>query len=130
MGITVTTAAGTPANSLPPTSKVSLRSWLSTARNLLDWLVSKVTPKIYSATLTASGWSGSGPYTQTVSGLTGITVETNPDTDIAFSGAAATDTARLDNWQYVDRIVTGTGTITATCYREKPAVDLPIRSRE
>lgn len=80
----------------------------------------------YAATLTAAGWSGSAaPYTQTVTAA-GITANDAPLADVVLSADAAAAMAQLEAWGMIGRITTGAGIITATCYEEKPAVDLNL----
>lgn len=79
------------------------------------------------ATLTAAGWSGSGPYTQTV-GVDGILATDMPFIECVSDVETKAQKRNLQKaWNMVDRIVTGDGTITATCNFERPAVDLPLR---
>ena len=81
----------------------------------------------YSATLTASGWSASAPYQQTVS-AEGILATDDPFVDVDMSGAsgAAQGTALTEAWGFVGRVTAGNGQITAYCYEDKPAVNLPV----
>lgn len=81
----------------------------------------------YSATLTASGWSASAPYQQTVS-AEGILATDDPFVDVDMSGASgsAQGTALTEAWGFVGRVTAGEGQITAYCYEEKPAVNLPV----
>lgn len=81
--------------------------------------------KTLTATLSTS-WSGSGPYTQQVA-VSGLTAGDAPLADVVLTGQAATDRPRLEAWGMVSRLVTGSGTLTATCYDEKPTVALPLR---
>lgn len=79
----------------------------------------------YIATLSTS-WSGSGPYTQTVS-VAGILATDNPLADVVLSDTAATAQAQLEAWGCVGRITTAAGSITATCYDSKPTTAIPIQ---
>ena len=81
----------------------------------------------YSATLTASGWSASAPYQQTVS-AEGILATDDPFVDVDMSGASgsAQGTALTEAWGFVGRVTAGNGQITAYCYEDKPAVNLPV----
>ena len=77
------------------------------------------------ATLTAAGWSGSAPYTQTVT-ATGVTATMRPIVDVVLSDTPSTAMDELNAWALVGRIDTGADSITVTCYEEAPAVDLDI----
>lgn len=81
----------------------------------------------YSATLTASGWSASAPYTQTAS-AEGVLATDDPFVDVDMSGASgsAQGTALTEAWGFVGRVTAGNGQITAYCYEDKPAVNLPV----
>ena len=79
-------------------------------------------------TLAASGWSAAAPYTQTVS-LSGLTTD---DLSHLFATAelnASGETGLLQQsaWNAVSRIDAAAGTLTATCWEEKPSIDLPLR---
>ena len=79
-------------------------------------------------TLPASGWSGAAPYSQTVS-VSGLT-EANSAHVLAT--AVLSDTQSLaqsqqEAWNMLSRIKAAAGSITATCYEEKPEVDLTVR---
>ena len=76
-----------------------------------------------SATLSASSWSGSGPYTITVS-VTGVTASNNVEVLIPGS---ATD-AQAEAWMAAG-IVNGTqrtNSITLKAYGDKPSINIPI----
>lgn len=79
----------------------------------------------YTATLSTS-WSGSGPYTQTVT-VTGLLSTDNPIIDAVFSGTTSTAKNQRDAWVLVDRIVTGANSITAYAYDKKPTTAIPIQ---
>ena len=80
----------------------------------------------YTAKLLASGWSSSAPYTQTVA-VQGLSASDDPLVDLDMSGATADNVSNLlGGWFAVGRLVTGSGTLTAYCYNEKPSVDLTV----
>lgn len=81
---------------------------------------------VYTATLTAAGWSASAPYTQTVS-VSGITASDTPIADVVLSSTAATAISQQDAWGCVSKITTAANSITATCLEEKPTINIPIR---
>ena len=65
IGVPVTVAAGTAANTLPSTSQVSLRAWLATARNCLAWLATQVGLKANIASPAFTGTPTAPSYTTT-----------------------------------------------------------------
>lgn len=78
------------------------------------------------ATLDTS-WTGSGPYTQTVS-VPGIPAEAKavtcwPD----WSADAATRSAQREAWNLVSRIVPRAGSVEFTCDEDKPTSAVPMR---
>lgn len=76
------------------------------------------------STLPASGWSGSAPYTQTIS-VEGVLATDDPFVDVYLEGVSD-GTAILEAWMLVGRLSTADGSITAYCYEEVPTVDIPI----
>lgn len=82
----------------------------------------------YTGTLTTSGWSGSAPYTQTIT-VNGIKGSDVPFVDVNLAGVNDSGTAVgiLEAWMLVGRIsASADNKITAYCYEEKPAVNIPI----
>ena len=79
--------------------------------------------RVFTLTLIASGWTGEGPYTQTVA-LPGILASDTPHYGIVYS----------DNWEaereafsLVDDLDTGDESLTFTCFEEKPEADISIQ---
>lgn len=90
-------------------------------------LSTKATTALYTATLLASGWSGSAaPYTQTVS-VTGILATDTPIADVVLDQSTPTAISQIEAWMSVSKIETADGSITATCLEELPAIDIPIQ---
>ena len=79
----------------------------------------------YNATI-GTTWSGSGPYTQTIS-VDGILSTDNPIIDVTLSDDTAFSKTILEAWRNVSRIVTSDGTITVYCYDSAPTVSIPIQ---
>lgn len=85
----------------------------------------KGAPYRHTFTLTAAGWAGT-PAKQTVT-VSGVTAALTPVADVVLSGDAAADKLILEGWGKVSRMVTGAGNVTATCYEDKPGVNLPVQ---
>lgn len=85
-----------------------------------------VDAKYLSATLTVSGWSGSGPYTQTVT-VEGVVAEKAPRITPVYSGSASEDSALKEASAAVSYAKPGNGSVTFTCLEDKPGVDIPIQ---
>lgn len=79
------------------------------------------------AALTASGWSSTAPYTQTVS-VAGVLAADTPVISLFLpSGlSAATVKAQKKTYGMVDRAESGAGQLTFYCYNKKPAVDFQV----
>lgn len=77
------------------------------------------------ATLPVAGWTGTGPYTQTVA-VSGILATDTPTVDVVLSDVAATAQAQLEAYGFLGRVTTGGNAITATCYEEAPTFDLTL----
>lgn len=85
-----------------------------------------VDAKYLSATLAVSGWSGSGPYTQTVT-VEGVVAEKAPRITPVYSGSASEDSALKEASAAVSYAKPGNGSVTFTCLEDKPGVDIPIQ---
>lgn len=74
-------------------------------------------------TLSASGWSGSGPYTQSVS-IPGILATDQPHFGPVYS---ANWEAEKEAFALVDDLDTAAGIVTFTCFEEKPGINLTVQ---
>jgi len=92
---------------------------------LKEQVDAKAATATISASLPASGWSASAPYTQTVT-ATGILATDTPLADVVLSDTPATAITQLEAYGYIGRMDAGSGQITATCYEDKPTVDLTV----
>ena len=108
-----------------PTTRTVNGKALSSDITLSAGDVGAATKAVYTATLSTS-WSGSGPYTQTVN-ISGITSDMVPVVDVVLSSSSSTAKNQLAAWACVGKIVTNNGSITATCYDEKPTTSIPIQ---
>lgn len=80
----------------------------------------------FSAVLSANGWAGdAAPYTQTVP-VEGITVNDDPDYWLVYSGTNDEMIAQKEAFAVIDRLTTADGSITVTCFEEKPKTDVTI----
>lgn len=77
--------------------------------------------------LPASGWSGSSaPYTQTVN-LKWILATDKPHISPVYSNTLSTARAQKEAWEMVSSAVAYEGSITFTCFEDKPGTDIPIQ---
>lgn len=75
----------------------------------------------------STGWGSSAPYTQTVS-VSGMTADWIPGNPVLVSsGDMASDLMAREALNYVCLIASGAGTLTFTCYEEKPTASFTIR---
>jgi hypothetical protein len=100
---------------------------ISDVTNLQTTLDAKATTVTLTATALETGWTGSeAPFSQEITGVTGLTTTDNPTIDLTFSGTYATDETRNTEWGKVYRAVTGTNSITLFA-TEVPEADLPFQ---
>lgn len=78
------------------------------------------------ATLPASGWSSSAPYTQTVT-VAGVLATDAPHVSPVYSDTLATAQAQKEAWEAVSKAVAAAGGITFSCFEDKPTTDIPIQ---
>ena len=81
--------------------------------------------KTWTAPITTT-WSGSGPYTQSVT-VSGILVSDMPHITPVYSSDNATALAQKEAWACVSNAVTAANSITFTCFEDKPATVIPIQ---
>lgn len=83
------------------------------------------TDKIYTATI-GTGWSGSGPYTASVS-ASGITANDTPIIDINMASVSYANVSSVQEaWGKIYRAVTSANAITFYA-TEKPTVSIPVQ---
>jgi len=92
----------------------------NTAVNRLD--------HVTEVTLTATGWSSSAPYTQTVN-VAGITETDRPIVSLYLPDGITAANVDLQEKAFdcVNRAVSGAGKITVYCYKKKPTKDFQIQ---
>ena len=81
--------------------------------------------KTWTATITTA-WSGSGPYTQSIS-VPGILASDMPHITPVYSSGKATALAQKEAWACVSNAVTAANAITFACFEDKPATAIPIQ---
>jgi len=77
-------------------------------------------------TLSASGWSASAPYTQTIP-VVGVTPEKPPRVTPVFSGDAAADIALKEACAAASYAKAGNGMLTFVCLEDRPGVDIMVQ---
>ena len=82
--------------------------------------------KTFTATITTNDWSSAAPYTQTI-GISGILATDMPHISPVYSDTLATALAQKEAWSLVCKAVTANGSITFTCFEEKPVTAIPIQ---
>lgn len=101
----------------------SARSEAAAAKAAAD---TKAVRAVYTATLTAGGWSVSAPYTQTVT-VAGLKAADMPVVDVDMSAATADTAAEIQGaYALIGRMTTGENKMTAYCYEEKPEMNLGL----
>ena len=73
--------------------------------------------------LAAAGWQGEGPYTQTIA-VEGILATDHPHYGVVYSDNRETE---REAFSAVDELDTADGSVTFTCFEDKPAADITIQ---
>lgn len=81
--------------------------------------------KTFTATV-GTGWTGSGPYTQTVA-IAGILATDMPHVVPVYDADNTTAKAQREAWGCVSRGVAAAGGIQFTCFEDKPETAIPIQ---
>lgn len=81
--------------------------------------------KTFTATI-GTGWTGSGPYTQTVA-VSGILASDMPHVTPVYDADNTTAQAQREAWGCVSRGVAAAGGIQFTCFEDKPETAIPIQ---
>ena len=84
-----------------------------------------MTRQTYTATL-GTGWTGSGPYTQTVA-VSGILASDMPHIMPVYSTDNAMAIAQKEAWNCVSKAEAAAGGIKFTCFEDKPGAAIPIQ---
>lgn len=83
--------------------------------------------KILATPIIGTTWTGEeAPYTQNIS-VSGMTEDMNPIVDIVLPDDTQQALDIMAAWEFVDKITTGNGNITVTCFKDKPEVNIPIQ---
>ena len=81
--------------------------------------------KTFTATV-GTGWTGSGPYTQTVA-VAGVLASDMPHVAPVYDADNTTAQAQREAWGCVSRGVAAAGGIQFTCFEDKPETAIPIQ---
>ncbi|MBQ2429184.1 MAG: hypothetical protein II264_11930, partial [Ruminococcus sp.] len=65
------------------------------------------------------------PYTQTVN-VTGLLSTDKPILDLSVSPTVATGVDEIDDWALISKAESGAGTLTFSCYEDKPTMELTV----
>ena len=83
--------------------------------------------KVFTATLTVNDWVGdAAPFTQTI-GIEGILATDMPHYSAVYSESQDTRLAQKEAFALVDDLDTADGSVTFTCFEDKPDVNIPIQ---
>ena len=81
---------------------------------------------VKTATIGTSWTGSSAPYTQTIS-VSGVTANDKPIICPVYSTTNSTAIAQQQAWNMIGKITTNNGSITVTCFEEKPTTAIPIQ---
>jgi hypothetical protein len=76
--------------------------------------------------VTAAGWSAEAPYTQTVT-VEGMLETDRPHYGVVYSADADTRLGEKEAFMLVDDLDSAAGSVTFTCFEDKPGIDLTIQ---
>ena len=83
--------------------------------------------KVFTATLTVNDWVGDkAPYTQSI-GIEGILSTDQPHYSPVYDANQETRVAQKEAFACVDDLDTADGSVTFTCFEDKPEVNIPIQ---
>lgn len=100
---------------------------ISNVTGLDSALSAKATSAIYTATIPATGWTGSeAPFKIDTITVGGILASDTPIVDIVQTGTEATDSVMREDWPKITRITTKAGGITVYA-SEIPSAAIPIQ---
>lgn len=81
---------------------------------------------VFVVNLAANGWTGNGPYVQTVA-VEGILSTDQPHYSPVYDANQETRLAQKEAFACVDDLDTADGSVTFTCFEDKPEVNIPIQ---
>ena len=83
--------------------------------------------KVFTTTLTANDWEGNeAPYIQRI-GIEGILSTDKPHYSAVYDNNQETRLAQKEAFAMVDDLDTADGSVTFTCFEDKPEVNIPIQ---
>lgn len=95
-----------------------------TSADISNWNA-KATKTVLTATITAAGWTGSGPYTNTVT-VSGLLATDTPTMDLVASSTYATAQSEIADYGHIYKAVCSANTLTVYA-TSVPTVDLNIQ---
>lgn len=82
--------------------------------------------RVLTTTITTT-WTGStAPYTQILA-VSGVTANDKPAISPVYSTTLATALLQKEAWNQIGKIDTGAGSMTITCFEDKPVTAIPIQ---
>ena len=83
--------------------------------------------KVFTTTLTTNDWIGdAAPYTQTI-GIDGILETDRPHYSPVYDAVQEVRLTQKEAFAMVDDLDTADGSVTFTCFEDKPEVNIPIQ---
>lgn len=82
--------------------------------------------RVFTLLLTAEGWTGEKPFVQTAA-VEGVLGTDMPHYSAVYDADQETRLAQKEAFAMVDDLDTEDGSVTFTCFEDKPEVDIPIQ---
>ena len=118
VGVSVTTAAGTAANTLPATGATALQTWLVTCRNCLAWLVGRFNASGVLTVANGGTAATTAAVARTSLGIPAAAANAGmPSTrfiNVSLPSNGGTYTAPADGWLVFGRLSTGDSYVALT----------------
>ena len=117
---------GTPSEPRDATSKEYVDVALTDAvDDVKEYVDSRV--QYFDVVVTADAWAGdSAPFKQTIA-VEGMMAKYRPHYGLVYSEDIETAIAEKDAWTLVDDLDTADGSVTFTCFEEKPEISLNVQ---
>lgn len=126
MGGNTLTGLAEPVNDGDAVNKKHLEEKMESAKNdMTNYVDTRL--KYFEVSLSADAWEGeSAPYKQTIS-VEGMLAKYRPHYGPVYSEGDETAIAEKEAWTLVDKMDTSDGSVTFTCFEDKPQISVNVQ---